>query len=462
MYRKIEGKIEKWIQSSKNALLITGARQVGKTYIIRDVAKKHFKSVVEINFYEDEQAKKTIQAASNAKDILLRISAITNQELIPGETLIFLDEVQEYPEIVTAIKFLVEEGSYRYILSGSLLGVELKGISSVPVGYVNVEKMYPLDFEEFCIASKVSKVVLDHLKKCFEQVIPVDEVIHETILKLYYLYLIVGGMPAVVMKYLESNNLQEVVQEQEYISKLYKDDIAKYDQKEKIHLRDIYEIIPSELNKQNKKFKVNSVKNGIKYDRLENAFLWLSDAGVALPVFCANEPKMPLILSKARNQMKLFLCDVGLLASMYSKNIQIQLLNKEMDINYGGIFENAIAQELLSHGVSLYYYKNNRIGEIDFVSEIDGKIVPIEVKSGKNYKVHSALNNLLNSEEYGIEMAYIFSNYNVSQDGKKKYMPIYMSMFLKNKEQEEIIYTVDVTDLEKRLINTSESSSETM
>ena len=452
MYRKIESKIEKWILSSKNAMLITGARQVGKTHIIREVAKKHFKSVVEINFYEDELAKKTIQSASNAKEILLRISAISKQELVPGETLIFLDEVQEYPEIVTAIKFLVEEGSYRYILSGSLLGVELKGISSIPVGYMNVEKMYPMDFEEFCIANKVSKVVLEHLRTCFEQVVPVDEVIHETILKLYYLYLIIGGMPAVVKKYFETNNLQEVVQEQEYISKLYKDDIAKYDQKEKIYLRDIYELIPSELNKQNKKFKVNSVKNGIKYDRLENAFLWLTDAGVALPVFCANEPKMPLILSKARNQMKLFHCDVGLLASMYSKNIQIQLLNREVDINYGSIFENAIAQELTSHNVSLYYYKNNRIGEIDFVSEIDGKVVPIEVKSGKNYKVHSALNNLLNSEEYGIEEAYIFSNYNVSQDGKKKYVPVYMSMFLKNKEPEDITYAVDVTDLEKRLM----------
>lgn len=451
MYRKIEKRICKWIVESKNALLITGARQVGKTYIIREVGKKYFKSIVEINFFENEIARKTIKEATNAKDILLRISAITNQNLVPGETLIFFDEVQECPELITAIKFLVEEGSYRYALSGSLLGVELKGISSIPVGYMNVEQMYPMDFEEFCIANGISEKVLQYLRKCFEQVEPVDEVIHETILKLYYLYLIVGGMPAVVTKYLMTNNLQDVSQEQEYISHLYKEDIAKYDQKEKIYLRDIYEIIPSELNKQNKKFKLNTLKSGMKFDRAENAFLWLSEAGVALPVYCANEPKAPLILSKARNQMKLFLCDVGLLVSMYSRNIQILLLNKDIDINYGGIFENAIAQELKCHNISLYYYKHNRIGEIDFLSEIDGKVVPIEVKSGKNYKVHSALNNLLASEEYAIEKAFIFSNYNVSKEDKKIYLPIYMCMFLGNRKEEQLTYTVDVTGLDSRL-----------
>lgn len=308
-----------------------------------------------------------------------------------------------------------------------------------------------MDFQEFCIANGVSQNVLAHLKDCFMQIKEVDEVIHEAILKLYYLYLIVGGMPAVVKKYLETNNLQDVVEEQEYISKQYKEDIAKYDPQEKIFLRDIYDLIPSELNEQNKKFKLNSLKNGMRFDRAENAFLWLTDAGVAHPIYCANQPKTPLILSKARNQMKLFLCDVGLLASMYSKNIQIQLLNRELDINYGGIFENAVAQELISHNLSLYYYKNNRLGEIDFLTEIDGAVVPIEVKSGKNYKVHSALNNLLNSPEYQIEKAYIFSNYNVSRENKKIYIPIYMTMFLENKKQESLVYSIDLTDLDKRL-----------
>ena len=161
-------------------------------------------------------------------------------------------------------------------------------------------------------------------------------------------------------------------------------------------------------------------------ESVADTFLWLADAGVALPVFCANEPKMPLILSKARNQMKLFLCDVGLLASMYSKNIQIQLLNREMDINYGSIFENAIAQELTSHNVLLYYYKNNRIGEIDFLSEIDGKVVPIEVKSGKNYKVHSALNNLLNTMLFQIKIRFYIIRFFVIQKilSSKKYIPL--------------------------------------
>lgn len=451
MYRKIAEKIEKWAKNSKNALLITGARQVGKTYIIREVAKKNFKSIVEINFFENELARNILRDVKSAKEILLRISAITQEELIPGETLIFLDEVQEAPEIVTAIKFLVEEGSYKYILSGSLLGVELKGIASVPVGYMDVEKMYPMDFEEFCIANKVQKEILDYLKKCFEKREPVDEVVHETMMKLYYLYMMVGGMPAVVMKYLVNNNLQDVNMEQTYISKLYKDDIAKYDPLNKIYLRDIYDLIPSELNQQNKKFKMNTVKNGMKFDRLENSFLWLTDAGVALPIYCANEPKVPLILSKARNQMKLFMCDMGLLASMYSKDIQVKLLNREIDINYGSIFENAVAQEMVSKDIPLYYYKNNRIGEIDFLAEIDGKVVPIEVKSGKNYRTHSALNNLLSSNEYDIEHAYILSNYNISVEGKKIYMPIYMTMFFEKTQLPNEIYKVDISTMSDRL-----------
>jgi len=447
MYREIEKDLTRWKESSGKALLVTGARQVGKTYSIRQFAKENYSSFIEINFLENEEIRKLFAQAANSKDILLYISAITEQSLIKGNTLIFLDEVQECPEIVTAIKFLVEEGSYSYILSGSLLGIELKSVRSLPVGYMEILQMYPMNFQEFCIANHVTEGAMDYLKECFCQVKPVMEAFHARFLNLFHLYLVVGGMPAAVKRYLDTNNLQEVIAEQKAISVLYKEDISKYDERNKLYIKDIYDLIPSELNAQNKRFEANTIKNGIKFSRVENGFLWLTDAGVALPVYCANDPKFPLILSKARNQLKLFLCDVGLLASMYMNQLQIKILNKELDINYGGVYENVVAQELVSHGITPFYYKNNRMGELDFLIELDGKVVPIEVKSGKSYKTHSALDHLMKTDEYAIEKAYVLSNYNVSAEGKVVYLPIYMSMFFQNQPVPEMIYRVDLTGL---------------
>ena len=447
--RKIEAKLEEfYANNDEKALLVTGARQIGKTYSIRKFGKSHFKSFVEINLIENKQAAHIFENATGSKDILLRISALATEPLIPGETLIFIDEVQEAKELVTAIKFLVEEGSYRYILSGSLLGVELKDIRSIPVGYMDIFEMYPLDFEEFSWANKVSDNIISKLRACYEGKLPVDALVHDKMLELFRLYLIVGGMPAVVSEYLNTNDLKRVAQSQQEILRLYKKDIAKYDPSNKLYLEDIFESIPGELNQKNKRFIMKTLNENFKFSRYENSFIWLKDAGVALPTFCVHEPIAPLKLSKARNLFKLFLSDVGLLASMYMDGIQLKILSREKDINFGAVYENAAAQELKAHGYDLFYFNSKKQGELDFVIEDAGRVLPIEIKSGKDYHIHSALNKVLTNPQYDITEALVFCNENVSCKDKVIYYPIYMLMFLeKNTQLESIIYKPDFSVL---------------
>ncbi|MDD7316433.1 MAG: AAA family ATPase [Bacillales bacterium] len=449
MFRKAKSKLINWKATSNKALLVTGARQVGKTYIIREFLKEEFgeDNFIEFNLIENELAKTTIENSSNSEDLLFRLSALTNKNMIKGKTIIFLDEVQVCSNIITAIKFLVEDGSFRYILSGSLFGTELKDIKSIPVGYMDSFQMYPLDFEEFLIANGLNTNVLDRLKTNFEKLTRVDKIVHSKLIDMFHLYLIVGGMPSVVKKYLETNNLKDVIEEQNDINRFYRQDISKYDENNNLYIIDIFDLIPSELNNQNKRFIMKNLNENIKFNRYENSFLWLKDAGVALPVYCADEPKTPLILSKSRNLFKLFHCDVGLLASMYmDNNLQIKILNKDKDINFGSIYENAIAEELVSKGFDLYYYKNNKVGEIDFLIENKGVVIPLEIKSGKNYKRHNALDNLL-VDSVDIPKAYIFSNNNIEVDGNKVYLPIYMIMFFEKDQIKDMKYKVDLSCL---------------
>lgn len=447
--RRIKQEIRDFLDSDrKEALMVTGARQVGKTYIIRECAKEIYKNIVEINFVENQQAVKLFENITGSKDILLRLSALTDVPMIPGQTLIFFDEVQECPEIVTAIKFLVEDGQYRYILSESLLGVELKDIRSVPVGYLSILEMYPLDFREFCEANRVSQTVMDKLKECFEKKQPVDELIHEKMMELFRLYLIVGGMPAVVDAYIRTNNLKEVLRIQQGIVQLYYKDIAKYDKDNKLYLDEIFSLIPSELNNKNKRFIMKDLNENFRFSRYENSFIWLKEAGVALPVYCVQEPELPLLLSKSTNLFKLFLSDVGLLASMYVDGLQLKILSREKDINFGAIYENVAAQELKAHGFELYYFNSKKQGELDFVIEYQGNVLPLEIKSGKAYTRHNALDNVLKDERYAIPQALVFCNENISTVDKIVYLPIYMIGFLENEKIDEYIYSIDLSALQ--------------
>lgn len=432
------------MSNRKEALLITGARQVGKTFIIRKCAKKHFEYVIEINFIERPDAIKLFENAKSSEDILLRISAFTDVPLVPGKTLIFFDEVQECKEIVTAIKFLVEDGKYRYILSGSFLGVELKDIRSVPVGYMTIMEMYPLNSFEFCRANKVSQRIFDMLEMCWNEKKAINQIVHEKLLDLFHLYLIVGGMPAVVEGYLRTKNLQEVFRLQKGILQLYKKDIAKYDPQNKLYLEEIFNLIPSELNSKNKRFILKNLNENFRFSRYEHSFIWLKEAGVALPVYCVQEPEVPLLLSKATNLFKLFLSDVGLLAAMYADGLQIKILNKEKDINFGSIYENAVAQELKTQGFELYYFNSKKQGELDFVIEYKGNVLPIEVKSGKSYTRHNALDNVMSTPRYHIEQAIVFCNENIHEKNKIVYMPVYMAGMLKKETKEDYIYSLDL------------------
>ena len=444
--RKIDKYLIEYYQKSGNALLITGARQVGKTYSIREFGKG-FKSFIEINFIENPDAVGLFKDAKGSTDILMRLSTITNVPMIKGDTLIFFDEVQECPDIVTAIKFLVDEGSYRYILSGSLLGVELKDIRSVPVGYMGVKEMFPLDFEEFITCVGINENVIATVKEAWTKRRPVDDFIHNKMMELFRLYLIVGGMPAAVSKYLESNNLQEVLAVQQEIIQLYKKDIAKYDPDNKLYIEEIFNLIPPELNAKNKRFILKRLNENAKYERYENSFLWLKNAGVAIPVYNVEEPKVPLLLARSRNLLKLFLNDIGLLAAQYADGIQVRIIKGDKDINFGSIYENAVAQELVAHGFEPYFYNSKKRGEIDFVIENDGKVLPIEVKSGKGYVYHRALSNIMDCEEYDLPEALVLNNDNLTVEGRITYVPVYMVMFIVKSDPSVTQYRVDISEL---------------
>ena len=423
---------------------------MGKTFAIRKIGKEVFEQVVEINFIEQPDAVELFSHPKSAAELLMRISAFTRKKLVPGKTLIFFDEVQECDEMVTAIKFLVDEGSYRYVMSGSLLGVELKDLRSVPVGYMGELEMYPLDLEEFAKALGIGEEVMGHLKECYENQTKVDEFIHKKMLELVTLYMIVGGMPSAVQKYLDTNNLRNVLNEQRDIIRTYKRDITKYEKERKLQIEEIYNLIPAELNAKNKRFVLKELSEKARFARYESGFLWLKDAGVAIPTYNVESPRIPLLLNKQRNLFKLFLNDVGLLAAMYGGDIQVRLLSS-LNVNYGAAFENLVVQELYAHGFAidhdLFYFNSKKQGELDFVVEYQGEVLPIEVKSGKAYERHRALSNIMDNEEYAIPNAIVFCQENIQIKNRLVYLPIYMLMFLQHEQNNDLTYQFDLTGL---------------
>lgn len=448
MFRKDSITIEEWIKNSNKALLVTGARQIGKTWLIRDEIEKSGYTKFEINFIDQPDMVHYLDAEMSADEFLVKLRMIMPEDCKPHETIVFFDEIQKCPEIVTKIKFLVDEGSFKYVMSGSLLGVELKGIASAPVGYLSVLRMYPMDFEEFMIANLVSKATLEMLKDKFETVRPVDEFIHQKLLALFFVYLIVGGMPDAVKTYIATKDIREVDKIQRDIVTQYKEDFSQYESEDKkLKLISIYDIIPSELNKQNKKFVFTMLDKELKFDRYENSFLWLKDAGVALPVYNVEAPVIPLLASKSSNVFRLFSSDIGLLTSAYPAATKIELINKNGEVNNGAHFENAVAQQLLCNGFELYFCKKKNIGELDFLIEMDGKVVPIEVKSGKAYKTHKALDHFMNVLDYHIEKAFVFSTGNVEKDGKVTYLPIYMCYLVKEQSIGQLIVDLNMEGL---------------
>ena len=448
MYRKDSIIIEEWLKRSDKALLVTGARQIGKTWLIREEIAKSGYRKFEVNFIDQPDLVDYLNVKMSANEFLVKLKMIMPEDCKPQETVVFFDEIQKCPEIVTKIKFLVEEGSFKYVMSGSLLGVELKGITSVPVGYLTVLRMYPMDFEEFMIANNVSKTTLEMLKAKFETCQPVDEFIHQKLLSLFFIYLIVGGMPDAVKIYIATKDIREVDKVQRDIVALYKEDFSQYESEDKkLKLISIYDIIPAELNKQNKKFVFTMLNKELKFDRYENSFLWLKDAGVALPVYNVEAPVIPLKASKSSNVFRLFSNDTGLLTSAYPAETKLELINKNSEVNNGAHFENAVAQQLTANGLEPYFCKKKNIGELDVLVEMDGKVVPIEVKSGKAYKAHKSLDNFMKISDYHIEKAYVLSAANMEQEGAVVYLPIYMCYLLKERKIGKLIVDLDMEGL---------------
>lgn len=448
MYRKDSIIIEEWLKRSDKALLVTGARQIGKTWLIREEIAKSGYCKFEVNFIDQPDLVDYLNVKMSANEFLVKLKMIMPEDCKPQETVVFFDEIQKCPEIVTKIKFLVEEGSFKYVMSGSLLGVELKGITSVPVGYLTVLRMYPMDFEEFMIANNVSKTTLEMLKAKFETCQPVDEFIHQKLLSLFFIYLIVGGMPDAVKIYIATKDIREVDKVQRDIVALYKEDFSQYESEDKkLKLISIYDIIPAELNKQNKKFVFTMLNKELKFDRYENSFLWLKDAGVALPVYNVEAPVIPLKASKSSNVFRLFSNDTGLLTSAYPAETKLELINKNSEVNNGAHFENAVAQQLTANGLEPYFCKKKNIGELDVLVEMDGKVVPIEVKSGKAYKAHKSLDNFMKITNYHIEKAYVLSVANMEQEGSVVYLPIYMCYLLKERKIGKLIVDLDMEGL---------------
>ncbi len=440
--RKIEKDIMHWIEGSNMALLVYGVRQAGKTFIIRECLDRAGCDYIEFNLILQPEIVDILSNATGVDDLILKLSLYSEKKIVPGKTFFFFDEIQRCKEIVTKIKFLVDDKRFRYIMSGSLLGIEITNLKSAPVGYLQTLNMYPLDFEEFLQIFNVGDAILARLRSAFMSKTPIDEVIHRRIMEMFNLYLIIGGMPAAIEKYRSTGNIDDVIIEHRSIIEQYKLDFTQYEKENrKLLITWIYELIPAQLNEKNKRFIVAGINKNLRYERIEDSFIWLRKAGVALEAFNVTEPTVPLMLNEKSSLFKLFLSDVGLLTTIYGKACKLKIVNNEKDINKGAVYENFVAQELHAHGYPLYYYNSKKKGELDFVVEHGGSALPIEVKSGKYYEKHSALNNVLSIREYGIEEAYIFTNDNIKVDGKLIYFPVYMAMFL----QEDSLEFIDIS-----------------
>lgn len=448
LYRKIENKITEWIRNGEKALLIDGARQVGKTYIIRKTLKENHIDFIEFNLLDTSEIVALLKKSNSVDEMITNLSLFADKPFIKGKTVIFFDEIQEFKELTTKIKFWVDEGSFRYVLSGSLLGIELKNLKSAPVGYLTTLTMYPMDFEEFLQIYNFTEDLKQSLYNSFKNRLPVDDTVHDRMMQIFRTYLNVGGMPSAVDKFRKTKNLENVIAEHKDIVLQYKKDFTRYETEDKKpYLTQIYDLIPAELNSNNKRFNYADIKKGLYYERSEDNFIWLAKAGVALPTYNVSELSIPLLLNEKRSLFKLFLSDVGMLTSIYGKATKLQVLTDEQNINNGALYENVVAQELKAHGFTLYYYNSKKFGELDFVVEYNGKILPIEVKSGKSYNRHSALSNVMEVKNYAIDEAIVFTNYNVEVKNNVVYYPIYFLIFLKNEDVK--LPTLDLDDLSK-------------
>lgn len=436
LFRKIEKLIDEHLKSdSQKILLIDGARQIGKTYIVRHVGRKLFKNYIELNMVEDSLDNRLFENIKTVEDFYLQVSMTYGDKMGNKEdTLIFIDEIQEYPNLLTLLKFLSQDNKFTYIASGSLLGVTLSQTTSIPMGSIRKVRMFPLDFEEFLYANGMNELAISSLRKKFERLETLEEPMHNKMMDLFRKFLLVGGMPDAVNAYISTKNIQAVRNIQSEIHDYYAIDASKYGDGNRLKIRRIFDLIPSNMENKKKRVIAQSIENkkGKTFRDYEDEFEYLISAGIALDVQAISNPSFPLIESSGKNLLKLYLNDVGILTGiLYGNNIRA-VLDDEKSINLGSVYETVVASELIAHGHRLFYYDNRNHGEVDYlIDDYDSlSAVPIEVKSGKDYTVHSALNTFIHNEDYHVKKAFVVSNERtVTQKGKVIYIPVYYIMF---------------------------------
>lgn len=436
LYRKIKEKIEYKLKKSNKIIVVDGARQVGKTFLIRVIGKNLYKNFHEINLLDDFNSYKVFEKIRNVKDFYLQLSSYFGKELgNKSDTIIFLDEIQVYPHILTMLKFLKDDDRFTYICSGSELGITLNKTTSIPIGYIDILKMFPLDFEEFLYANGVGEDVVASIKNSFNKKESLSESLHIRMMDLFKKYLLIGGLPDAVNNFIENNNIQFVRDIHNDISNFYKDDATKYDKQNKLKIMRIYDLIPSLLSNKKKRIVIKNIENikGKTRSNYQNEFDYLIFSGIALSVDAVSNPVFPLVQSEDKNLLKLYLNDVGLLSNIYYKVNIRPILDDSLSINLGAIYENVIAMELVNHAHKLFYYDNKKNGEVDFLIDDyeNSAVIPIEIKSGRDYKVHNAINVFLNSGKYNSKIGYVLSNNRtVEYNDSIYYLPIYYIMFL--------------------------------
>jgi len=436
LIRKIESLIREHLQSTSNkVLLIDGARQVGKTYIIRYVGEELYKNFIEINMIEDSLKDRLFEGVKTVEDFYFQVSMLAGNKMGQKEdTLIFIDEIQAYPHLLTLLKFLSQDGRFTFIASGSLLGVTLSQTTSIPMGSIRKVRMFPLDFEEFLYANGFNEMTISFLRKKYENEEALDEATHNKIMELFRKYLLVGGLPEAVNSYIQNQNIVLVREIQNEIREYYATDASKYDEENKLKIRRIYDMLPSNMENKKKRLVAKNIENkkGKTFNDYNDEFEYLISAGIALNVQAISNPSFPLVQSSSKNLLKLYLNDVGILTSiLYGNNIRA-VLDDERSINLGSVYETVVASELIAHGYKLFYYDNRDKGEVDYlIDDYDSlSVVPVEVKSGKDYTVHSALSNFTKNEAYNLKKAYVLSNEReIIKKDKIIYMPIYYVMF---------------------------------
>ncbi len=442
LYRKISSRITDYFKSdSDKVLVVTGARQIGKSYIIRHCAGQYFKNVVEINLIEDSEGPRIFDSVKTTDDFYLALAAVDSRRLGDrSDTLVFLDEIQEYPHLLTMLKFLREEGRYRFVASGSLLGVTLKKSASVPLGSIDIIKMYPLDFGEFLIANGFSESGIEAMRGSFNRMESLPEGIHNRVMDIFKRYLLVGGMPEAVNRFIETRDLIRVREVQQTIIDLYKIDAAKYDKQHSLKIARIYDMIPSNMENKKKRVVYKDIENspGKRASDYEEEIEYLISSGIALETKAISNPKFPLKETEQKNLLKLYMNDPGLLTAILYRDNPMPVLNTESGINLGSVYECAVACQLAANDNTLFYYDNRSRGEVDFLFDdySNLSVVPLEVKSGKDYKRHVAISRFVGTEDYGIRYGYVLSNDRQAEEaGKIRYIPVYYSLFFDNRMQ---------------------------